>query len=32
MKNTKPYVPKVRDLDALVGGAAASRRRAWNAA
>ena len=24
MKNTKPYVPKVRDLDALVGGAAAS--------
>lgn len=22
MKNTKPYVPKVRDLDALVGGAA----------
>lgn len=23
MKNTKPYVPKVRDLDALVGGAAA---------
>lgn len=23
MKNTKPYVPKVRDLDALVGGSAA---------
>lgn len=23
MKNTKPYVPKIRDLDALVGGSAA---------